>query len=94
MQQKLYKILILHPSMDTMSYSQMLLTVDLTSKWVLMAFGGMELVIGGLEMILTKDSLLDLHIMKKMYFVHISYLSGNGGFLMTLLGLLQEMILG
>ena len=75
MQQKLYKILILHQSMDTMSYSQMLLTVDLTSKWDLLAFGGMALVIGGLDLTQKKDSLLVVNILTKMYFAHISYLS-------------------
>ena len=61
--------------MDTMSYSQMLLTVDLTSKWALLAFGGMALVIGGLDIIVRKDSQLGMHFMTKMYFVHISYLT-------------------
>ena len=64
----------MYQSMDTMSYSQMMLMVDLISKWVLMAFGMMDLVCGGLEMILTKGSHMDMHIMKKMYFAHISYL--------------------
>ena len=75
--------------MDTMSYSQMLLMVDLTSKWVLMAFGGMEFKIGGLEMIVTKDSQLDVHIMNKIHFVQISYLRGNGTFTMGLDGIQQ-----
>ena len=53
----------------------------------------MDLVIGGLDMNVSKDSQLGLHIMTKMYFAHISYLSGIGGFMMALIGLLQEMIL-
>ena len=81
----------MYQSMDTMSYSQMLLMVDLTLKWVLLAFGGMELKIGGSEQIL--DSLMGMHIMTKMYFVPISYLSGNGHFMMVMIGILQEMIL-
>ena len=76
-------------SMDTMSYSQMMLMVDLISKWVLMASGMMDLKIGGLDLILEKDSHLGLHIMTKMYFAHISYLSGIGHFLM-MVGILQE----
>ena len=51
LRQKHYKILM-YKYMDTMSYSQMMLMVDLISKWVLMAFGGMELIFGGLGMIL------------------------------------------
>ena len=61
--------------METMSYSKMMLMVDHISKWVIMAFGGMALISGGLDMIFLKDSQLGLHIMIKMYFAHISYLS-------------------
>ena len=50
--------------MDTMSYSQMLLTVDLISKWVLLAFGGMELNIGLLGKIVIKDSQLEYDCLK------------------------------
>ena len=71
----------------------MLLMADLTSKCFLLAFGGMELKIGGLDLIVKKDSQLALHIMKKMYFVHISYLSGIGYFLMALIGIKQKIIL-
>ena len=83
----------MYQSMDTMSYSQMRLMIDLTSKWVLMAFGGMELGIGGLDMIVKKDIHMASHGMAKMYFVHISFLSGIGYFGMALTGILQEMIL-
>ena len=83
----------MHQSMDTMSYSRMLLMVDLISKWVLLAFGGMEFIVGGLEVIVTKDSLMAMHFMTKMYFVHISYLTGIGYFLMAIIFTMQEMIL-
>ena len=53
--------------MDTMSYSRMLLMVDLISKWVLLAFGGMEFIVGGLEVIVTKDSLMAMHFMGPFY---------------------------
>ena len=68
-------------------------SVELTIAGFLLAFGGMEFNFGGLDMIVGKDSQLGLHIMTKMYFAHISYLSGNGDFLMALIGILQEMIL-
>ena len=73
MQQKHNNILIIQ-SMDIMSYSQIMLMVDLISKWVSTAFGMMELVGGGLDLIVKKDSQLGMHFMTKMYFVHISYL--------------------
>ena len=37
-----YNNILLHQFMDTMSYSQVLLMVDLISKRELMAYGGME----------------------------------------------------
>jgi hypothetical protein len=48
---------------------------------------------GGLDLILIKDSHMGLHIITKMYFAHISYLSGIGYFLMALIGILQKIIL-
>ena len=69
----------------------MLLMIDHTSKWDLLAFGGMALVIGGLDMIVRKDSQLGLHGMTKMYFAHISYMRGIGLFLMVIIGLGMQM---
>ena len=43
--------ILISQSMDTMSYSQMMLMVDHISKWVLMAYGGMGMGIGGLDLI-------------------------------------------
>ena len=70
----------MHQFMDTMSYSQMMSMVDLISKWVLLAFGGMDLVVGGLDLIFKRDNLKALLIMIKMCIVHISYLIMIGGF--------------
>ena len=61
--------------MDTMSYNQIMLMIDHISEKVIMACGRMALVYGGLVFILREDSLLAMHLSRKMYFVHISCLS-------------------
>ena len=72
--------------MDTMSYSQMMLMVDLISKWDFLAYGiVVELIGGGLDWILKKDSHMGMQIMIHRYFAHIKYLSGVGWFLMVLM---------
>ena len=64
--------ILMHQFMDTMSYSQVMLMVDLISKWEQRAYGGMEYISGGLERIVIKDSPLDMQNIQKMYFVPIS----------------------
>ena len=48
--------ILMYQFMDSMSYSRLTLMKDPTSKWELMAYGGMEQIIGWLDLILTKDS--------------------------------------
>ena len=64
--------ILIYQFMGTMSYRQMMLMVDLISKWDQRAYGGMILIDGGLDLIVTKDKQLDMQIIKKMYFVPIS----------------------
>ena len=79
LQQKHNKFL-LDNSMDTMSYSQIMFMVDLISKRGILAYGLMELMLGGLEWMKKKDSHMAMHSMSQMYFAHINYLIGSGWF--------------
>ena len=92
LQQKHNNYILIKTSMDTMNYSKMMLMVDLISKRVHMAFGGMVLVmLGILEMIFTKESHWGLHIIKKMYFAHISFQRWDGYLTLVLTGIYNRM---
>ena len=71
LKQKHRNILITHLFMDTMRYSQVMLMAYLISKWENMAFGG-AMVTGGLELMMLKDRMGDLHIMQQIFLAQIS----------------------
>ena len=78
--------------MDTMSYSQMMLMVDLISKWEVLAYGIMDMIGGGLDLILKKDSHMGMHIMRQDYFALINFLDYLGCILMVIILSREKMI--
>ena len=79
--------------LGTMNYNQLMLMIDPISNGDLRAYGGMELISGGLDLMMKKECHMATDIMMTTNFAPISYLRTDGGCGMVKIGRKEEIIL-